>query len=459
MGSVARARKPRPARASSACLARRPRSRRSDVRGDCYAPHMVKLFGRFGAQGPRKPDISDDAATKAAYLDSHPDVKHADMEQMDSDTREMYRDAREAAVDAREERAKAHTREFVIRGPFQLGFTITLGVLVALVFGGMVEQVTTILMYVASALFVALSLDPLVRALHRRGVKRPIGIGIVFSGFVLIIAGLLAIIIPMIANQITLLVRSAPWLVRDVMRQPWFLDLNERFGQFIDFDKLLGIGQDFVSNPENWAQVAGGVWQAGIGIANGVTAGLIVLILSLYFLASLQSMKRAFYSLVPRSGRAKVIDITEQVTKSVGGYVNGMVILAFINAVLGFVMMSIVGVPFPGLVAVGVFFLALIPLIGSVVATVLVTIVALFDEPTTAIIAAIYYLIYMQIESYLLTPRVMNRVVSVPGALVVIGALAGGTLLGLLGALIAIPVTAAVLMIVKQVWVPRQELR
>ena len=151
-----------------------------------------------------------------------------------------------------------------------------------------------------------------------------------------------------------------------------------------------------------------------------------------------------------------MIDITEQVTKSVGGYVNGMVVLALINATLGFIMMTVVGVPFAGLVAVGVFMLALIPLIGSVLATVLVTAIALFNSPVTALVAAIYYLIYMQLESYLLTPRIMNRVVSVPGSLVVIGALAGGTLLGLLGALIAIPVTAAVLMIIKQVWVPRQ---
>ena len=111
----------------------------------------------------------------------------------------------------------------------------------------------------------------------------------------------------------------------------------------------------------------------------------------------------------------------------------------------------IAGVPFAGLVAVGVFLLALIPLIGSVLATVLVSTVALFNSPATALVAAVYYLIYMQIESYLLTPRIMNRVVSVPGALVVIGALAGGTLLGLLGALISIPVTAMVLMIIKPV--------
>jgi predicted PurR-regulated permease PerM len=410
---------------------------------------MVKIFGRRWSSGATKPTLSDNAAAKAAYLDSHPEVVHADLEQLDSETREMYRDAREAAVDAREERAKTHTRDFVVRSPFQLGFTVTLGVLVALLVGSIIGQLSTIIMYVAAALFIALGLDPVVRMLERRGIKRPLGIGIVFGGFVLVIGGLLG----------TLLVRSAPALVQDLNNQPWFIDLNSRFGEFVDFDGLLRMGQDFVGDPENLAQMAGGVWQAGIGIANGLTAGLIVLILTLYFLASLRSVKRAFYSLVPRSGRAKVIDITEQVTKSVGGYVNGMVVLAFTNAVLGFIMMTIVGVPFAGLVAVGVFFLALIPLIGSVLATVLVSIVALFDSPMTAIIAAVYYLIYMQIESYLLTPRIMNRVVSVPGSLVVIGALAGGTLLGLLGALISIPVTAMVLMIIKQVWMPRQEMR
>lgn len=420
---------------------------------------MVKLFARRRAEAGAKPDLDDSAAAKAAYLDSHPHVVHADLEQMDAETREMYRDARDAAAEAVEERAKTPTREFVVRNPFQLGFTVTLGVLVALLFGGMISQLTTIIMYVVAALFVALGLDPVVRWLERKGLNRPLGIAVVFGGFVLLIAGLLAIIIPMIANQVSQLMRSAPLLFSDITQQDWFRDLNSRFGKFVDFDGLLSTGQDLVSRPENWAQVAGGVWQAGVGIANGLTAALIVLILTLYFLASLKTIKRAFYSLVPRSGRAKVMDITEQVTKSVGGYVNGMVILAFINAVLGFIMMTIVGVPFAGLVAVGVFLLALIPLIGSVVATVLVGIVALFNSPTTAVIAVVYYLIYMQIESYLLTPRIMNRVVSVPGSLVVIGALAGGTLLGLLGALISIPVTAMVLMIIKQVWVPRQELR
>lgn len=419
---------------------------------------MVKFFrGRKEAADAAS---DGDAAAKAAYLDTHPDVVHADIEQMDAETRAMYRDAREAVEDKAAADAEApRTREFVVRHPFQLGFTVTLGVLVAVLLGSIFGELSTILMYVVAALFIALGLDPVVRSLERRRVSRPLGIGIVFGGFVIVVGAILAVVIPMIANQIGQLVRSAPTLVTDIKNQDWYKELNSRFGEFIDFNQLLKMAQDFAGDPSNWAQVAGGVWQAGIGIANGLTAGLVVLILSLYFLASLRGMKRAFYMVVARTQRAKVMDITEQVTHSVGGYVTGMVILAFINSVLGFIMMSIVGVPFAGLVAVFVFLLALIPLIGSVLATVLVGVVALFNSPITMLIAVAYYLIYMQLESYLLTPKIMNRVVSVPGSLVVIGALAGGTLLGLLGALISIPVTAAVLMIVKQVWVPRQELR
>ena len=395
------------------------------------------------------------------FLDTHPDVVHVDVNQLDPETRAMYLEAKAAAKEEAETQTSRmqHVREFVVRSPFQLGFVITLGALVAILFGQILGQLTTIILYVVAALFVALALDPLVRWLERRGVKRPLGIAIVFGSFILIIGGVLAIVVPMMANQIAQLARTAPKYFVDIKNQEWFLGLKQNFGAYLDFDGVLSGAQDFIGRPENWAQVAGGVWEAGIGIANGLTATLVVMILSLYFLASLKGTKRAFYSIVARSNRARVIDITEQITKSVGGYVSGIVILALINSVLGFIMMTIVGVPFAGLVAVGVFLLALIPLIGSVLATVLVSIVALFESPTAAIIAAVYYLIFMQVESYLLTPRVMNRVVSVPGSLVVIGALAGGTLLGLLGALIAIPVTAMVLMIIKQVWVPRQELK
>lgn len=416
----------------------------------------------------RRQDAAEADADQQELVE-HPHIVHADPEQLDAETRALYLDAWDAAQDARleaeqtmrEAKAKGRkaARELSIRSPLRLGFTVTIGVLLAVVVGGMVASLSTVIMYVLAALFVALGLDPVVRWLESKKIKRPLGILIVFGVFVAFIATILSIIIPMITEQITLFVRSAPFVIREISMQSWFDTLRNNYGELVDFDGLLRQGQQFISDPTKWANVAGGIWKAGIGIANGLMAGLIVLILTLYFLSSLPSMKRAFYMCVSRSSRARVIDITEQITKSVGGFVGGMVAQALTNAVLGFIMMSIVGVPFAGLVAVGVFLLALIPLIGSLLATILVSLIALINSPVTALIAAIYYLVYMQIEAYVLSPRIMSRVVKVPGALVVIGTLAGGTLMGLLGALIAIPVTAAILMVIRQVWIPRQDLR
>ena len=117
----------------------------------------------------------------------------------------------------------------------------------------------------------------------------------------------------------------------------------------------------------------------------------------------------------------------------------------------------LLGLPFAALMAVVAFAITLIPLVGSVLYWMIATSIALFSNPAAALIFAIIYLIYMQLEAYVLTPRVMNRTISVPGSLVVIGALVGGTLLGLLGALVAIPVTASILLIIKQVIIPRQD--
>jgi predicted PurR-regulated permease PerM len=152
-----------------------------------------------------------------------------------------------------------------------------------------------------------------------------------------------------------------------------------------------------------------------------------------------------------------VSDLTEKITDSIGGYLMGMVILALCNATFVFLMFLFLGLPFPLLLAVTTFCITLIPLVGTVLMWIIASIVALFADPIGALVFAAAYLVYMQLEAYVLTPRIMNRTISIPGALVVIGALVGGTLLGLLGALVAIPVTASLLLILKQVVVPRQD--
>jgi predicted PurR-regulated permease PerM len=170
-------------------------------------------------------------------------------------------------------------------------------------------------------------------------------------------------------------------------------------------------------------------------------------------------MKVSLTRLAPARNRPKALDLTNQITDSIGGYLVGMVILAFCNSVVAFFLHLFIGLPYPLLMAVVAFLLTLIPLIGSVLYWIVASSIALFSSPQQALIFAILYLIYIQLEAYVLTPRVMNRAVSVPGALVVIGALVGGTLLGLLGALVAIPITASILLIIKQVAIPRQDLK
>ena len=192
----------------------------------------------------------------------------------------------------------------------------------------------------------------------------------------------------------------------------------------------------------------------------GFAGAFIVLILTIYFTASTPNLKAAVYQLVPASKRARFIDIAEQITKSVGYFVMGQVTMGVINGVLSAIFLTIIGAPFPAVLAVVAFFFSLIPLVGTLTGSAIIVLTCLgLGSPTTALIAAIYYLIYMQIEAYVISPRVMNRAVSVPGAVVVIAALAGGSLLGLLGALIAIPVAASILIIYRQVVIPRQNER
>ncbi|WP_460943902.1 AI-2E family transporter [Okibacterium endophyticum] len=356
-------------------------------------------------------------------------------------------------------RGKTPQVSVTVRRAFVIGFVGALGALGAFALGDALGSISTILIYITAALFVALALDPLVSWLERRRIARPVGIAIVFTVFAAAVAGAIVLVIPTLVRQGSELVDAVPGYVANLQSEGWFVDLNTQLSGFVDLDKVLDAVQAFVSDPNNWLAVAGGVFRVGEGIANGVLGTVTVLILTLYFLASLDGMKQGAASLVPRSSRTGFLTVTDQIMDSVGGYVNGMIILAAINAVLGFIVMTIVGVPFAAPLALAVFALAIVPLVGSVLATVLVTVVALFNSPTTAVIILIYYLVYMQIEAYVMTPRIMNKAVSVPGALVVIGALAGGTMLGILGALIAVPVTASILIIVKQVVVPRQDAR
>jgi putative heme transporter len=344
-----------------------------------------------------------------------------------------------------------------LTNPFQVGLTGTVGVLVAIVLGLAIAQTATILTYVGIALFVALGLDPLVKVLVRRKLNRPLSVTIVVSAFLGAIALLFWAVIPAVVAETLNLIERIPAIVADLISNDLIAQWDNQLGGAITSASDYGLS--YITDAANWPSLVGGAFQIGVGVLGGLVGVIIVVILSVYFMASLEGMKTYTAKLVSASKRDRFKALTDQVTDSVGRWVIGQVSVALLHAVVLFVFLSIIRAPFAPLLAAISFFVAVIPLIGSTTSGVISTVVLLFIDPSLALAVAIYYLVYLQLEAYVISPRVMKKAVSVPASLVVIAALMGGTLLGILGAVVAIPLAASVLLIVREVWMPRQQLR
>jgi predicted PurR-regulated permease PerM len=341
-----------------------------------------------------------------------------------------------------------------IQNAFRLGLVGTLGVGVGVLILTSIVNLSTVITYIGAALFIALGLEPLIDFLAKRGVPRWASIVIVFVVVLGLAVGVVWAIVPVIIEQSSQLVQAVTDFVNQGTYQQWYQWLQ---GQFEPGVVDHAVTQLWSELQKNLGSITGGVLQAGIGIVTSAFGVLMVLILTVYFAASLKNMRKGAYALVPASKRKRFIDIAEQVTDSVGKYVIGQVSLALVNGILSTIFLTIIRAPYPMLLAAIAFLFSLVPLVGTLTGSSLIVLLTLLlGSPLTALVAAIYYLIYMQVEAYLLSPRIMNRAVAVPGALVVVAALAGGTLLGVLGALIAIPFAASVLLIVRQVVIPRQ---
>ncbi|RLP75630.1 AI-2E family transporter [Mycetocola tolaasinivorans] len=339
---------------------------------------------------------------------------------------------------------------------FRIGLVGTLGVLIALLLGGIVTQLSTVLIYIGIALFLALGLDPLVSWLEKR-MPRPAAIAAVVLAVIGAFIGLLFAVIPLLVEQFSNFIRDFPGIAADFQRNDLVLQVQQLLGDSVNINQVIKGVTDFLGDPKNLVAIGGGIAQVGAGVASGITGLIIVLILTLYFMASLRSMKQAVYRFIPAYQRTGFAKISEDITGAVGRYVVGQVSLALINGVLSLILFSIIQAPLPFLLAFFAFLGSLIPLVGTLSASVLNTLICLFVDPTLAIISGIYYLIYLQVEAYVISPRIMSRAVAVPGAMVVIAAVAGGSIGGILGALVAIPVAASVIIIVQKVVWPRQD--
>ena len=341
--------------------------------------------------------------------------------------------------------------------PLAVGFLATIGVLGALVLGSAIGSISTILVYIVLAMFLALGLDPIVRMLERHRVKRGAGIAIVFCGFALVAVAFFVFVLPPVIAQVVELVEAIPEGIANIPQSDWFGALTPD-GQAAVIAGMEQLGE-WIAAPSTLATLGGGVLAVGVGFVAGISASFIVIALTLYFLASLAAAKQALYALAPAHSRVRLEDLTERITGSVGDALIGSVILSSLNAAAVFILHVVIGLPFPALMAVIAFVITLIPLFGSVIFWIFASVIALFSSPTQALIFFIAYLIYIQLESYVISPRVMNKAIAIPAALVLIGALAGGALAGVVGVLVALPVMASLLLIIREVVVPRQNLK
>lgn len=326
--------------------------------------------------------------------------------------------------------------------------------LAALAMGDIVDQVSAVLVYVGFALFLALGLDPMVMWIEKK-LPRAAAVTIVAIGVILAFGAVMLAIVPVVVREVGRLIEDGPRLVEDLIDSDWFADVSGLLGPSVmdAANSLL----DFVQDPENFLAIGGGVFAVGAGITGGVVNVTIVLILTLFFMASLRGMKRTAARFFPAYQRETFSDLVQDVSGAVGRYVIGQLSLALINGILSLIFLTIVGAPLPALLALLAFVGSMIPLVGTLIASIINSLVCLFVSPVTALITIGYYLVYMQIEAYVLSPRIMSRAVSVPGALVIIAAVAGGVIGNVLGAIVAIPIAASAVIIIQKVIFPAQD--
>lgn len=272
----------------------------------------------------------------------------------------------------------------------------------------------------------------------------------VFAAVIVFFAGFGMAIIPALSQQAAQFVEQLPTYISQLQNHPQVRDLDQRFG-------LLGRLQSYLTSGDLGRQIFGGLLGAAGIVVSAVFSALTVLILTLYFLASLRSITRTGYRLVPQSRRARVQLLGDEILNRVGGYVAGNLIISLIAGATTFIFLSIAGVPYALALAIIVAITDLIPLIGAGIGAAIATLVALFTSVPVAIACLIFFIVYQQIENYLIAPKVMKSSVDVPAATTIVAALIGGALLGIVGALLAIPVAAAVQLIVSEVVLPRQE--
>ena len=336
--------------------------------------------------------------------------------------------------------------------PFYFGFIATLGALTAIVLMRALASVSQIFVLILIALFLATGLNPAVEALRKRNMSRNAAVTIIFSSVILFVIFFALVVVPPVISQGTNLIQSGPQLLQDLMKNETISKLNTQYGLIDTLQERL---KSVTSDGTLLISTFGGVIGVGKSVLSGFFTALTILVLTLYFITSLPQAVNLGLSLVPASRRDRVGLLTNAIIARVGSFVGSQILIAAMAAVFVTILATILGLPSP--IAIGMFVLvaALIPLIGHFIGAGIFTLIALSQSLVIGIVAFVAYVVYVQIENYVVTPRIMKRTLSVPGAVTIIAALIGSSLLGLVGGLLAVPVAASIILILDEVVIPR----
>lgn len=338
--------------------------------------------------------------------------------------------------------------------PFYFGFIATLGALTAIVLMRALASVSQIFVLILIALFLATGLNPAVEALRKRNLSRSLSVTVIFSSVIFFVIFFALVVIPPVISQGTNLIESGPQLLQDLMKNETINQLNTQYGLIDTLQERL---KSITSDGTLLISTFGGVIGVGKSVLSGFFTALTILVLTLYFITSLPQAVNLGLSLVPASRRDRVGLLTNAIIARMGSFVGSQILIAAMAAVFVTILSTILGLPSP--IAIGMFVLvaALIPLIGHFIGAGMFTLIALSQSLVIGIVAFVAYVVYVQIENYVVTPRIMKRTLSVPGAVTIIAALIGSSLLGLVGGLLAVPVAASIILILDEVVIPRAD--
>ena len=310
--------------------------------------------------------------------------------------------------------------------------------------------VRSVLMLVLISAFLAVGLDPAVRRLEKWGLKRGQAVAAIFLTATLLLGIFIATIVPSLVEQVTKFATDLPDYIQNIAED------NPRIQTWVEENNI----QDKLKEAtEKAPSMIGGSFGSVLGIAGSIVSaifnGITILVLTIYFVLSLSRIREGSLKLVPASKRDDAKKLADPILEKIGGYIAGQATVAALAGVLSLIFFFIIGLPYPIALALWVTIAALIPLVGATLGAIPAVIVAFFDSTGVGLATLVFYVVYQQVENYVIAPRIMNKAVDVSPAAVLLAALIGGSLLGFVGALMAIPAAASLKLIVQEVIQPK----